>query len=377
MGSRLGSIVTMNICSIISKLGRLISREMAYTTCRLLSANLDLTYKCNLKCKMCGLWDKNLKDQGTELTKEELFDIIDELHELNVGSITLAGAEPLIRKDIFHIINYISERNIYSTLITNGTLLNIDMVNSIISSGLNHVIVSIDGPLSIHDYIRGYGNVFDRATKGIKTLIAEKKQNKLILSIHCTVSIINVEHLIDLVQLCQDWGVDSISFQYITETPKDKVLNTKIDGKVISSDRFIPRGSSLLLAESQIPILREQLRLIRTSGFKASIVWISNLQNNNLIQGTFPVRRCYHVRTNMTIDPYGNVSPCAHLNEYIIGNVRESSLSEIWRNDKYDFLRKLISRQLFPVCLNCCHHSSNFTSIQQIRMLLNKGLVFK
>jgi radical SAM protein with 4Fe4S-binding SPASM domain len=368
----LGGMVTLNIASITSKLGRLISREMAYTNCRLRSVNLDLTYKCNLKCKMCGLWDKDLRGQGTELTTEELFDIIDKLHELNVGSITLAGAEPLIRKDIFHIINYISKRNIYSTLITNGTLLNIDMANSIISSGLNHVIVSIDGPRSIHNHIRGHENVFDMATKGIKALVAEKKQNKPILSVHCTVSTINVEHLTDLVQLCQDWGVDSISFQYITETPKDKVLNTKIDGKVIASDRFISHGSSLLLVESQIHILREQLKLIQTSGFKASTAWISNLQNDNLIQGTFPVRRCYHVRTNMTIDPYGNVSPCAHLNEYIIGNVRESSLLEIWRNDKYDLLRKLLSRQLFPICLNCCHHSNNFTSIQQIRMLLNR-----
>ncbi|MDI6784393.1 MAG: radical SAM protein, partial [bacterium] len=119
-----------------------------------LMVNWAITGRCNLRCTHCyGAYGVMQKD---ELTKEQIFKIIDELESLGTRRITIEGGEPLVRKDIGEIINYIHQKGIEQSLCTNGVLLE-RKINEI-KGKVDIVILSIDGAESAHDKIRGQGN---------------------------------------------------------------------------------------------------------------------------------------------------------------------------------------------------------------------------
>lgn len=79
-------------------------REISYYSLQPRGANLELTHRCNLRCKMCGVWIKGLDRQLQELTAEEYLDLFVQMKDIGVRLVTLAGGEPFIRKDLFEIV---------------------------------------------------------------------------------------------------------------------------------------------------------------------------------------------------------------------------------------------------------------------------------
>lgn len=80
------------------------------------------TYDCNFHCEHCEA------SAGTrilsELTTEEVLDLMADLSEMEVEKVLISGGEPLIRKDIFKIIQYILERGMKYGIASNGYLVN-------------------------------------------------------------------------------------------------------------------------------------------------------------------------------------------------------------------------------------------------------------
>ena len=100
----------------------------------------EVTNRCNLKCEYC--YNNSGKEKHSELKTEEIFRIIDYMKvELSLTSITLSGGEPLMRSDLFHLIDYCRGKGICVYLITNGTLItqNIDYE----FENLKHIIISL------------------------------------------------------------------------------------------------------------------------------------------------------------------------------------------------------------------------------------------
>lgn len=126
----------------------------------------ELTNKCNLNCKWCGV--KKGKDI---LSYDKIVSVID---KNKPRFVEFTGGEPLLRKDIFKLIDYCKSKGIYVCLNTNGTL-----IDDNISKKLNCDImrISIDGLKKTNDKIRGKGS-FKKSINGIKSL---KKFNKKII----------------------------------------------------------------------------------------------------------------------------------------------------------------------------------------------------
>ncbi|NIO71698.1 MAG: radical SAM protein, partial [Anaerolineae bacterium] len=62
---------------------------------------IKLTWRCNLRCQMCNYWRQ---ERRNALSSELLRITIDELAELGCGKIHLSGGEPLLREDLFELI---------------------------------------------------------------------------------------------------------------------------------------------------------------------------------------------------------------------------------------------------------------------------------
>lgn len=114
---------------------------------------LNITNRCNLKCIYC--YGKYYDRKDKDFTKEELFSLIDELVDMGTKSITLGGGEPLWRRDIVEIIDYIKDKGIECGMNTNGTLITkkIDAVKK-----LDSVCISFDGDEVSNDLNRGSGS---------------------------------------------------------------------------------------------------------------------------------------------------------------------------------------------------------------------------
>lgn len=107
---------------------------------------ISLTEKCNLKCIYCLPEDFSLKsyDETKELSKENIFSIVDISKEIGINKIRLTGGEPLLRKDIIEIIEGIKKIGIDEIyLTTNGIFLS-EKVENLKNAGLSGINISLD-----------------------------------------------------------------------------------------------------------------------------------------------------------------------------------------------------------------------------------------
>ena len=143
-----------------------------------LRVHWDLTDLCNSKCKHCDRWKH--KKNPEELTTQEGFKLLKELKEIGVRAVSFAGAEPLLRKDIFDLINYAVKLGFSTSMNTNALLLNEERVEKLANIGLETLIFSIDGNTEeIHDFIRGVKGSLKKNLEIIQTIKnANKRLNK-------------------------------------------------------------------------------------------------------------------------------------------------------------------------------------------------------
>lgn len=107
--------------------------------------------QCNLNCKLCYT-----KKTNFVLSNEKILDFVNRYREkINLKSIVFCGGEVFILPDFPALINKLLKKNIFITIITNGT---IDRLVEIKEPNNCQILVSLDGPQKIHDRNRGEGN---------------------------------------------------------------------------------------------------------------------------------------------------------------------------------------------------------------------------
>lgn len=355
---------------------RICEREASYRRGRLQSASLELTYRCNLKCEICSLWQIE-PGKIAELSTEEWVRVVDELGRYGVRRVGLIGGEPTIVRGFDQIMERVKHYGIRLDVTTNGTTLP-KHVESLCKYA-DIVYVSIDAPDELHDRIRGVKGVLARILDGLAAMVEYKRRHGLSkpeLHVHYTVTKHNVSAIGDTVRMADQIGVDVVSFQYITCSPPSAVKATVMDGQVVASDRYTVNDiTTLLLGEEDIPVFREQLAALPATHRAVAVTRpIGNLSDDSLLTGVFPVRRCMPGRCGVAIQPDGNTVVCSQITGYSLGNVREKTIKEIWTGAPRKKMMDRLSRQLFPVCRNCCGFSTALTPRQLALVALGKRL---
>jgi len=113
--------------------------------------------RCNLACAYCNEHDVNAAPVPTA----EMLDRVDRLAALGTSTIALSGGEPLLHPDILRIIRQIRDRGCLSQLLTNGYLLNPELIRKLNQAGLDRLQISIDN-LSPDEVSRKSLSVLDR-----------------------------------------------------------------------------------------------------------------------------------------------------------------------------------------------------------------------
>lgn len=288
-----------------------------------IQVGLNVTSSCNLRCQHCSRTSKLKSDkENSPLFMKKWKNIINKLSESDVLQIFITGGEPLLHPDIKKIISTIKERNILIGLLTNGMLINQDIVDFLhvnFTSPFDYVHLSIDGLYNEYENFRKGGN-FNTLVQSIKLLTEKNIRTHAVMVITDK----NFTQMWDVYKFCIEHRLKYLKFMPLFEHPDTtmKVPNDKIVLK-----EFCKILEHYKKNKPNIKLLMSPIAL--TYPFA---VWL----RETYPEIYFPTGKfvCPAGNTSCEISIEGNVYPCSYLEDenFFSGNILEKDLAQIWKD---------------------------------------------
>ncbi|MDP4238053.1 MAG: radical SAM protein [Bacteroidota bacterium] len=288
--------------------------------------SIETTNFCNLRCPECPVGKSNaLKTEKTFFNCTLYTKLLAELGPTLHHVILYFQGEPFLNKQLFQLIKQTHEANIYSSTSTNGQFLNEKVAREIIISGLDKLIVSIDGSTQqVYETYRVGGNL-QKAIDGIKQLVQCKKELKSITPF------IEIQFL-------------------VLKTNEHQMKEMQNLAKTLQVDRLTFKTAQLYDFENGNELLTTKKRYARYKEGKDGKFKIKGHQNN----------RCWRLWSGAVVNVQGDVLPCCFdkSSAYSFGNIVDNSFLDCWQNNKaFDFRSRILrDRKLFDMCRNCTNN---------------------
>lgn len=354
-----------------------LSRKIDYPLVAPDAVQINFTFRCNLRCKMCGMYEQMnfLQAQGrqTEIDSDTFKKVIRETKELGTNTILFIGGEPLLRKDIFDLVSYAKSLALNTIIVTNGVLLDEDNIRKCFDSGIDWLSISIDAASEkVLSEIRGE-DVLGRIINNINTLNSMKKSAgrkfPKIVSV-CTIMNNNLEDLLNVVRLCRELGIERVLFQPVVANNIDQ---TERD---TASFSFVFPEKQQVLEEAIGRLIDYKKESSRNFDFIGN-----SIKNLKLIKRYFrnevkpSEQPCYAGYNRLQIVQEGKVYFCVNQKKYEanFGDIKKDSLKNLWYSREAKFYRKLIRKCEFP-CLQWCSYRDEFIALTGA---LEKNRLFK
>jgi len=170
----------------------------------------NLIRRCNLTCKHCYAQSAD-HDYAGELSTQEVFDVMDDLKAAGVPVLILSGGEPLLRPDIFEIAQRSKDMGFYTSLSSNGTLIDAPMADKVAALGFDYVGISLDGLKETHDKFRRLEGAFDLSLAGVRLLHARGIK----VGLRYTMTALNAHDFPALLDLMRTEGAQKFYFSHL------------------------------------------------------------------------------------------------------------------------------------------------------------------
>jgi MoaA/NifB/PqqE/SkfB family radical SAM enzyme len=337
--------------------------------------HLNLTRRCNLKCRMCiqhrqddgasgGL---SWYDPARELPLEVWINLLDQFKGFR-PRLYVTGGEPLLYRHFPEFLLAAKKRGFVVNLQTNGIRL-AEAADFLVDLGVELINISVDGPQEAHDLVRGK-SAFRRTVEGIRAVVAARRKLKRpgpLLFINSVICKDTLKYLDQMVPLALDLEAD---FLHLLHTDFNSSANVAVHNRLLSPEFAQVHGLDLIspsLPEGeyyQSEISREDLPQLLAGVEKArsqargriKLIFHPELPRELIepyyfdLKHPFP-QKCNSLWKTCRILPDGTVSPCLHM---VMGNIKEQSFREIWNGPRMQHFRRVIARRLFPGCARCC-----------------------
>ena len=274
-----------------------------------LTIHLEVTADCNLACRHCFASEsKNLN----VLSLQEFDRLFNEFSSLGSYRLGLTGGEPLVREDIFEIIDLADYHGLQPCMTTNGLLITESIAKELGKRNFIWLNVSLDGATAeTNDAIRGQGT-FKEVLKRIEIL-----KNYVSFSLAFTVMKHNINEMQAFCELAYSLGADAVVFRPLYPV-----------GNALQQQCLMPDFSDYLNALENLNQTYDSYE-VELCSFHA---WGPGTRHDRhaVVYSNFG---CGAGNTSCSISSNGEVSPCSFLgNGYWAGNLRDSSFKEIWDN---------------------------------------------
>lgn len=282
------------------------------------SINIEITYACNQHCVFCAA------DAGTplenELTAEEIDHLLDEIIELRINPVTMTGGEPLLRYElVLCMVKRIASAGLKPIMLTNAVSITEERAKELYAAGLHTIQTSVDGLTpEVHNRIRGTPTALDDVKKGIKIF----KEAGFEVHLSTVLNRGNFSQIMENSTIQNLFGVDRTYVSFVH--PQGRGKNQKFH------------------------LTPQQMR--------DYFVLSHQTENGEILNEFIPRERC-SIGTSPVITPSGDVYPCmlTKFEALKLGNVRETTLKEIWQ--KSPLLEELFECSVYKLepCKDCCY----------------------
>ncbi len=311
------------------------------------------TRRCNLHCMHCYS-DSFDKLYPGELTTEEATVMLKDMADFGVPVLLLSGGEPLNREDLFDLADQAHNLNIRTTLSTNGTLLTREMAQRIKDSDFGYVGISLDGIGAQHDKFRGKRGAFDAALEGIRNCKAVGQR----VGLRLTLTRRTVASLPEIFKLVEREEIDRVCFYHLVYAGRGR----RISGDALNAQEI----------RAALDAIFGQAMDFHHRGLEKEILTVDNHADGAYLYQTVEreqgPERAAEVWTLLKrnggnnsgvaighVDNTGNVHPDQFTWSVDLGNIRERSFSQIWQDTDHPVMAGLKDRvSLLPArCQQC------------------------
>jgi radical SAM protein with 4Fe4S-binding SPASM domain len=283
----------------------------------------------------------------------------------------LWGGEPMLYEGSLELIEAAAALKLPANIATNGTHI-AAAAERLVRAPMFLLQLSIDGPdAALHNQARpgvGRANNFADIQAGLAAVQearrAQGRSLPLIASL-TTISQANFRHLVDIYEAFRDkvdlfvfylsWWIDAERcaaheadfnrrFGFTPVRPRGWVGGWRPDDY-----RELNRQIEAVLARSR-PGTAPPVTLI------PSILGEDNLHTYYTDhRARFGFNQCISIFQAVEVNSNGDLSPCRDYHDYVVGNIKEATITELWNSPAYRrFRRSLATEGLMPACSRCC-----------------------
>lgn len=303
-------------------------------------ANILPTYRCMSSCPMCTVYNRRSPDESRdetfqgawgEISLEGLFGLLKELKNLGVPALSVSGGEPFVRTDLLDFIARAKEMDFSVSLSTNAIPLTPARAQRLIELKVDQVTVSLDTmDDKKYEVFRGTRGGLPKALEGLKNLTEAKKNLKgsTVINISNVMECDGLDELKAVVNAGESLGADMILLAPVHDFHlPDKPVHTE--------EKRLKTFDQAALNSFLEKVKREYRVRVDNSPQYLGLF-------KSAFEGKpFPYT-CLTGYTMMTIDPYGNIYPCAPYNmlNRPIAHYKPGKLLEIWNSPGYQETRR-------------------------------------
>jgi radical SAM protein with 4Fe4S-binding SPASM domain len=288
-----------------------------------ISISFEPTTSCNLRCPECPSGLREFTRPTGMLQKSFFQQTIDDIHKELLYLIFYFQGEPYLNKDFLEMVKYAHDKGIYTATSTNAHYLTDENAKKTVESGLDRLIISIDGTTqNVYKQYRVGGNL-DKVVEGAKNIIKWKKELKS--------------------------KTPFVFFQFLVVKPNEhQIEEVKRLGKEIGVDQVRFKTAQVYDYENDphqlIPSIDKYSRYrVGADGKMKSKSGMGNY--------------CWKLWHANVITWDGLVVPCCFDKDAMhqLGNLKMQSFKDVWHNDNYKQFRKelMTSRKNIDICANC------------------------
>ncbi|WP_245999578.1 radical SAM/SPASM domain-containing protein [Paraflavitalea soli] len=287
------------------------------------SISFEPTTSCNLRCPECPSGLRAFTRPTGMLQKNFFRDTIDQLSSDLLYLIFYFQGEPYLNPDFLDMVKYASQKGIYTATSTNAHYLNDANARRTVESGLDRLIISIDG--TTQDVYQAYrvGGKLEKVLAGARNIMKWKKElksNTPFVFFQFLVVKPNEHQIEDVKRLAAEIGVDDVRFKTAQVYDYEQDPN------------------------NLIPTLDKYSRYRKNE--KGEFAFKNSLQNH-----------CWRLWHATVISWDGLVVPCCFDKDaqHTLGDLKGRSFKEVWHSDTYvNFRRQILqSRKNIDICANC------------------------
>ena len=327
-------------------------------------AHFGVTHRCNLTCKMCGIWRYgNAKE---ELSIPEVRRVAKRMRKIGVAQVSIGGGEPFARDDIEELVQCFLDEGLNTRLLTNGIGIPKNRIDDLIDRGLENFSISLDSMYPARfDYICEKEGSWDEAVETM-THISSRLRGKGMPTINCVVSNLNLHELTNLVHFAKAIGF-TVSFLPI------ELLETRDAGVQNWEARFIryrpemglnTQDSAELVRQRVDEAYSEILRLKKEGAPILNSTPYLRASQEYLKTGRFPSKGCDAGRLYFSVAPNGQFTIC-HRTQHRHVHFLDDGFEEYFYSEHYR-RKQMLEAASCEGCMRACwiDTSSMFRTVE-------------